>query len=88
MVVESRGFAAASGELERLRAKYSIEIVPFNAEMATIALQAFRQYGKGRHPARLNYGDCMAYALAKHIGQPLLYKGNDFAQTDIPAVPY
>lgn len=46
-------------------------------------LAAFLQYGKGRHPARLNIGDCFAYALAKHLGAPLLYKGDDFSQTDI-----
>ena len=47
--------------------------------------QAWRRFGKGRHPAALNFGDCFAYALAHVIGEPLLYKGSDFARTDIPA---
>jgi ribonuclease VapC len=48
-----------------------------------LALDAFRRYGKGRHPAALNFGDCFAYACAKHHKVPLLHKGNDFSQTDI-----
>jgi ribonuclease VapC len=66
-----------------LIAKASIEIVPVDAEQAQIARSAFSQFGKGRHPAGLNYGDCFSYGLAKTLGQPLLYKGKDFAQTDI-----
>ena len=88
MVVDRRGYDAPVGELERLRKKFSVEIVPFTADMAALARDAFRRYGKRHHPAQLNYGDCMAYALARHTGQPLLFKGNDFAQTDIEAVPY
>jgi ribonuclease VapC len=49
-----------------------------------VATKAFTRYGKGRHPARLNYGDCMTYATASVAGQSLLFTGNDFAQTDIP----
>jgi len=48
-----------------------------------LARTAWREYGKGRHPAKLNFGDCCSYALAKHLKQPLLFKGNDFSQTDI-----
>ena len=62
---------------------YQIQIEPFTPSQATLALAAFTQYGKGRHPAALNFGDCCAYALAKSLNLPLLYKGNDFAQTDI-----
>ena len=62
---------------------YQIQIEPFTQAQATLALAAFTQYGKGRHPAALNFGDCCAYALAKSMKLPLLYKGNDFAQTDI-----
>lgn len=59
-------------------------IEPFTAEHATIARQAHRDYGRGSgHPARLNYGDCFSYALAKATGEPLLYKGDDFVHTDI-----
>ena len=64
-----------------------VQIVPFDANHAAIAKQAFRIYGKGRHPAGLNLGDCFAYALAKSLGEPLLFKGNDFRLTDvIPAL--
>lgn len=60
-----------------------IEIIPFDEDLSNIAFEAYRRYGKGRHPAKLNMGDCAAYALAKSRGWPLLYKGDDFAQTDI-----
>jgi ribonuclease VapC len=60
-----------------------IELVPVDADQAHIARQAFRQYGKGRHRAALNFGDCFSYALAKATGLPLLFKGTDFAQTDL-----
>ena len=64
-----------------------VQIVPFDANHVAIAKQAFRIYGKGRHPAGLNLGDCFAYALAKSLGEPLLFKGNDFRLTDvIPAL--
>ena len=62
-----------------------IELAPFDADQAQIARQAFRQYGKGRHPAALNFGDCFSYALAKATGFPLLFKGEDFTKTDIQA---
>jgi ribonuclease VapC len=60
-----------------------IIVVPVDHEQAVIAREAFRRYGKGRHPAGLNFGDCFSYALSKQTGESLLYKGNDFAQTDI-----
>jgi len=64
-----------------------IVIVPFDGDLASIAFDAFRRYGKGQgHPAQLNIVDCAAYALAKARSEPLLFKGNDFAQTDIPQV--
>lgn len=74
---------AAYAEFEQLVAEIEIEIVPVDEQLSRIALDAFRRYGKGRHPARLNYGDCFSYALAKLTGEPLLFKGNDFSQTDI-----
>lgn len=61
----------------------NIEIVPFDALLADLAFVAYRLFGKGQHPARLNIGDCAAYALAKAIDCRLLYKGHDFTQTDI-----
>lgn len=63
------------------------KIVPLDEEQAEIAYIAYQQYGKGQHPAALNYGDCMSYALAKSRSMPLLYKGNDFAQTDVEILP-
>jgi ribonuclease VapC len=72
-------------DLDLLIASAGFELVPVDAEQAHIARQAFRQFGKGRHPAALNFGDCFSYALAKATGFPLLFKGNDFAQTDIQA---
>ncbi len=62
-----------------------LTVVAFDAEQASIARTAFRRFGKGRHAAGLNFGDCAAYALARGSGEPLLYKGDDFARTDIPA---
>jgi ribonuclease VapC len=61
-----------------------VEIVPFDQEQLAIARLAFRRYGKGRHAAGLNFGDCAAYALAQWSGEPLLFKGADFAATDVP----
>jgi len=60
-----------------------IAIIPFDEPLSNLAFEAYGRYGKGRHPARLNMGDCAAYALAKSRGWPLLYKGEDFALTDI-----
>ena len=60
-----------------------LEIVAHSAELAAIAREAFLRFGKGRHPARLNCGDCASYALAKSLNIPLLFKGGDFAKTDI-----
>ena len=62
-----------------------IAVVDMPAATADLAIDAYARYGKGRHPAALNFGDCFAYACAKHFDVPLLYKGNDFAQTDIGA---
>lgn len=64
-------------------ARERIEIIPFDQQLSTLAFDAYRRFGKGRHSARLNMGDCAAYALAKARGWPLLYKGDDFALTDV-----
>ena len=85
MVIESRGGAKAGQELDALLEKAAIELVPVTAEQADAARDAWRRFGKGNHPAGLNFGDCFAYALAKATGEPLLFKGGDFARTDIKA---
>ena len=85
IVIESRYGAEGLRDLDALIAKAAIELVPLDADQAQIARTAFSQFGKGRHPAGLNYGDCFSYALAKALGEPLLYKGSDFAQTDVTA---
>jgi ribonuclease VapC len=63
--------------------KNGIAVLPFGGKHACVATQAFLRFGKGRHPARLNYGDCMTYATACLAGAPLLFTGEDFAETDI-----
>ena len=60
-----------------------MEVVSFGPEHLDLAIDAFRRFGKGRHPAGLNFGDCLSYALAKATGEPLLFKGDDFSKTDI-----
>lgn len=71
-------------DVRTLIAACGIDIVPWTDDLTEIAAAAFLRYGKGReHPARLNFGDCMAYALAKSLDAPLLYKGGDFALTDV-----
>ena len=69
-------------------ARSRMEIAPFTETQARVAREAFERYGKGRHPAKLNFGDCMAYALARESGEELLFKGTDFALTDIAVAPY
>jgi len=71
--------------VSRFVSDFGIAIVPFGEAHSKLAAEAFLDYGKGRHPARLNYGDCMTYATARRSGRPLLYTGDDFAQTDIQA---
>ena len=88
MVAEGRQGDAAAAEFDDLIAELEIEVLPFTAEQAMLAREAFRRFGKGRDPARLNFGDCMAYALAKDRGEPLLFKGDDFSKTDIEPAPY
>ena len=85
IVVEARKGEAGGRELDLLMHRAQIEIVAMNADQTELARAAWRKYGKGNHPAGLNIGDCCAYALAKYSGEPLLFKGNDFSQTDIRA---
>ena len=84
-VAEGRKGEAGKQDLDRFFARIEHEIVPASARHASLAIEAFRWFGKGRHRAALNMGDCFAYALAKSTGEPLLYKGRDFALTDIRA---
>lgn len=69
--------------LDDLIVALTIEVVPVDENLAAVGREANRNFGKGFHPARLNFGDCFAYALANLTGEPLLFKGNDFSRTDI-----
>jgi ribonuclease VapC len=86
IAMEARKGDAGTQALSELMATCGIDTVPFDIGQAELALDAWRRYGKGRHPAGLNLGDCTAYALARFTGEPLLYKGEDFPKTDVVAV--
>ena len=83
MVFEGRKGPAGAGRVDRFVEDGEIEVVPVSVDQARLAQEAFRRFGKGRHPAGLNLGDVFAYALARATGEPLLFKGDDFARTDI-----
>jgi ribonuclease VapC len=83
LVLEGRQREAGRSALEAWVRESGAEIIPFDPRQMLYACQGWREFGKGRHPAALNLGDCATYALAKVTGEPLLCKGNDFAQTDI-----
>ena len=83
MVIESRFGREGIHNLRLFLASASIIVMPVGEEQAHLASTVYSRYGKGRHTAGLNYGDCFSYALAKHTGEPLLFKGEDFDQTDI-----
>jgi len=80
---QARSVSAVEQEVTAFLSLLNVEMVPVPASSASLALDAFERYGKGRHKAGLNFGDCFAYACARHLGIPLLYKGGDFALTDI-----
>jgi ribonuclease VapC len=82
-VIEGRKQEAGRADLERLLREGRFDIASVTPQQAEIAIDAFRRYGKGRHRAGLNIGDCFSYALAAATGHPLLFKGNDFVHTDI-----
>lgn len=86
IVVQARKGEAGHHALERLMYNCEIEVVPFDSSMRKLAYEGWVKYGKGRHRASLNMGDCCSYALAKYLNAPLLFKGNDFSQTDIKSV--
>lgn len=86
IVVERTLGEAGGREFDLLVLRSGMEIVPFNADQLAVARQAYRRFGRGRHPAALNYGDCFSYALSKTSGEPLLCKGDDFTKTDAAIV--
>jgi ribonuclease VapC len=75
-------------DLDLFLANSRMEIASITEDHGRLAREASKRYGKGRHPAKLNFGDCMAYALAKETGEELLFKGTDFGQTDVAAAAY
>ena len=83
IVVLSRRREEGLAVLNEVLADMRVGTVPLSVDHARLAIDAFRRFGKGRHPAGLNFGDCFSYALAKATGEPLLFKGGDFSQTDI-----
>ena len=87
IVLEARRGEAAGREFDLFVVRAGLQITPVDAEQVEIARSAWRRYGKGRHPAALNFGDCFSYALAMSSGEPLLAKGTDFALTDIQLSP-
>lgn len=84
MVCEGAVKSGGGARLERIVAALGVEVVPFTLDHARLALEAFKRFGRGRRAkASLNFGDCFAYALAKELGAPLLFKGGDFPHTDL-----
>lgn len=85
MVLVSRRGEHALAEIDLWLSKIEADLIPVDADLVDLATQAWLAYGKGRHPASLNFADCLSYALAKRADEPLLFIGKDFAQTDIEA---
>lgn len=89
VVADSRAKPATRAKFDQILEELEVTTVPFTAEHASIAREAYRQYGRGSgHPAGLNLGDCFSYALSAHSKQPLLFKGDDFSNTDITPQAY
>jgi ribonuclease VapC len=86
IVIEARLWPAGQDVVDRFLRDAKIDIVPVDADLAARAMSGWRRYGKGRHPAGLNFGDCFTYALAERTGHPVLCTGDDFAATDIAVV--
>jgi len=86
-VVEARKRESGGREFDLLLHTARLELVPFSGEHFEMARRAWRKYGKGNHPAALNFCDCCAYALSKTSGEPLLFKGGDFPKTDVSPAP-
>ncbi len=83
IVVEAKQGSEAAADLRTLLTTLDVSVVAVDPGQAQIAVRAWRRFGKGRHPAGLDLGDCFSYALAKTAGAPLLFKGNDFRKTDV-----
>ena len=83
IVIEAKLGPAGQQQLDVLMRRLRMDVRPLDEEQAERAISAWRRYGRGRHPARLNLGDCFSYALAAELGLPLLFVGEDFAQTDV-----
>jgi ribonuclease VapC len=83
LVLESRFGPEAARDLDLFVARAEVTLVPVDIDQAHVARAAYRCFGKGRHAAGLNFGDCFAYALSRTLGEPLLFKGDDFALTDV-----
>ena len=88
IVADSKGQPDGMADLDLLLSELRIETIPVTREHAELARTAYRQFGKGRHPAGLNLGDCFSYALARALGEPLLFVGGDFGRTDIEVAAY
>ena len=88
IVVQARLGNEGERELDRLLDTIAAEITPVTAEQAKLGREAYKQFGKGRHPTGLNLGDCFAYALAIALEEPLLFKGEDFSSTDVAVAAY
>jgi ribonuclease VapC len=86
LVLEVRHGPVGGQKIDQMVAEQRIEIVTFDLDQLALARAAFARFGRGRHPAGLNFGDCFSYALAKHRAEPLLFKGEDFAKTDVESV--
>jgi len=86
IVIEARLWPAGQDVVERFLRDAKVDIVPVDADLTDRAMSGWRRYGKGRHPAGLNFGDCLTYALADRTGHPVLCTGDDFAATDIAVV--
>ena len=83
MVIEYKKGIEGAIQLDTFLKIINPTIVAFDSEQSKLARTAWRKFGKGRHPAKLNFGDCCSYAVAKYLNKPLLFKGNDFSKTDL-----
>lgn len=86
IVLEARKGPEAAAEMQTLLSRLGLQVQPVDRAQADLALRAWRRFGKGRHPAKLNLADCFSYALTVSLGARLLFKGSDFSQTDVAAV--
>jgi ribonuclease VapC len=88
IVAERQNEESGGRDLDLLIHRLRVEVVPVTEEQAELARSAYRRFGKGKHPAALDVGDCFSYALARSLGEPLLFVGADFSKTDIQTAAY